>query len=254
MRYEDNRQFGGHTSLKLSAAWSPNGGSTLLRADYGDGFKAPTLYELFSEYSNPLTQLNAESARGWEAGIDQSLLDGRLRAHLTYFERRTTDLIDFFSCFGVASSACALRGSVGGYYYNVGRSLSRGVELSAEAKLSDALRLAATYTNMHATDAIAHTDLARRPHNLASARVDWTPAQDWSLGAAAVYVGRRFDGAGATAPLPSHITADLFVSHRLGPHLELFGRIENLFDARYEPVAGYGAPGRAAYAGIRASY
>ena len=58
-------------SVKFAAAWSPNGGDTVLRANYGDGFKAPTLYELFSEYSNPVAALAPETAHGWEAGIDQ---------------------------------------------------------------------------------------------------------------------------------------------------------------------------------------
>jgi vitamin B12 transporter len=33
---------------------------------------------------------------------------------------------------------------------------------------------------------------------------------------------------------------------------ELFGRIENLFDADYQTVAGYGTYGRTASVGIRA--
>ena len=37
----------------------------------------------------------------------------------------------------------------------------------------------------------------------------------------------------------------------LGETLELYGRIENLFDARYTEVAGYGTGGRAAFVGAR---
>lgn len=254
VRYDDDEEFGGHTSLKFAGAWSANGGSTVLRANYGDGFKAPTLYELFSEYSNPLMALAPETAHGWEAGVDQALFDGRVRASATYFERRTSNQIDFFSCWGVVSPACALRSLVGGYYYNVGRSRAEGVELSATADLDETLRLTANYTNMHAIDEITHTDLARRPHNTANMSLAWTPFGDWSFGAAVLYVGRRFDGAGSVSPLPGHTTADLYASHRLNDHLELFGRIENVLDAHYEPVAGYGAPGRAIYAGIRARY
>jgi vitamin B12 transporter len=55
-------------------------------------------------------------------------------------------------------------------------------------------------------------------------------------------------------PLASNAVANVFASHRLNDALELYGRIENLFDARYEPVFGYGAPGRAIYGGVRASY
>ena len=46
---------------------------TTLRANYGDGFKAPSLYELFSPYSNPIEALKPETAKGWEAGVDQAL-------------------------------------------------------------------------------------------------------------------------------------------------------------------------------------
>ena len=253
LRHDHDAEFGGHNSLKLAAAWTPNAGATVLRANYGDGFKAPTLYELFSVYANPIAKLAPEIARGWEAGIDQSFWDGRLRASATYFERHTRNLIDFFSCYGVSSSACALRATEGGYYYNVGRSRARGVELSIKAQLSHTLHLAADLTDMHAGNALTHTDLMRRPHIMANGHIQWTLCKTWSLGASVVYVGHRFDGAGDTTPLSSHTTANLYLSHRLGDHVELFGRIENLFDAHYEPVAGYGAPGRAVYVGVRAS-
>jgi len=251
LRHDDDEAFGGHTSLKAAVAWSPDGDRTILRANYGDGFKAPTLYELYSEYSNPLARLAPETAHGWEAGIDRSLFAGRMRASLTYFERRTKNLIDFFSCFGAVSPACALRSAVGGYYYNVGRTRARGIELSLDGDITRTLHAAMRVTDMHAIDEATHTDLARRPHLLASGRIRWTPTDGWSFAAAVLYVGRRNDGAGGVSPLASHTTADLLASHRLNAHFELFARVENLFDARYEPLAGYGAPGRAVYAGIR---
>ena len=59
--------------------------------------------------------------------------------------------------------------------------------------------------------------------------------------------------------MPTHFTAlsgaahvKLFGSYKLNDQFELFGRVENLFDDRAEPVAGYGAPGRAFYAGVEA--
>lgn len=44
---------------------------TIVRASYGEGFKAPTLFQPFSEYGN--TALTPEEAKGWEAGIEQHL-------------------------------------------------------------------------------------------------------------------------------------------------------------------------------------
>src|SRR6185437_10381885 len=36
-RYDDDEEFGGHTSLKLAGAWNIPGWDTTLRANYGDG-------------------------------------------------------------------------------------------------------------------------------------------------------------------------------------------------------------------------
>lgn len=250
IRHDHDQSFGGHTSAKVTGAWQVWHGTTL-RANYGDGFKAPTLYELFSQYSNPVTGLAPEKARGWEAGIDQNFLHGRIRASLTYFERKTKDQIDFFSCFGVTTPACTLRAAQGGYYYNVTRTRARGFEFAVRGEIVDGLNLSADYTNMTAIDRTTGTDLARRPHIMANANLNWSPRNTWSLGAGLSYVGKRYDGSGGFNPLASHTLVNLFGAYPLSSNIDVYGRVENLFDVQYEPVAGYGAPGRAAYMGIR---
>jgi vitamin B12 transporter len=248
-RYDDDKEFGGHNSVKIAGAWQVLAATTL-RANYGDGFKAPSLYELFSQYSNPVEALKPEAARGWEAGIDQNF--GEVRASLTFFERRTKNQIDFFSCWGVTSMACGLRATEGGYYYNIGRSRATGVEAAVTARLSDTLDVSANYTNLSDVDLATGLQLARRPHDSASAVVTWRPDPDLTLGIGANYSGKRFDDAAHFTALSAATQVKLFASFKLGEHLELFGRVENLFDDRAEPVAGYGAPGRAFYAGLSA--
>ena len=247
VRHDDDKEFGGHNSVKIAGAWQALAATTI-RANYGDGFKAPSLYELFSQYANPVLALKPETAKGWEAGIDQSF--GEVRASLTTFERRTKNQIDFFSCWGVASTACTLRAAQGGYYYNVGRSRATGLEAEVSVRLSDTLDASANYTNLSDVDLATGLQLARRPHNSASAVATWRPDSDLTLGIGADYIGKRFDD-------PYHVTAlspathiKLFASFKLSERIELFGRVENLFDDRAEPVAGYGAPGRAFYAGL----
>ena len=246
-RHDDDKDFGGHNSVKIAGAWQALA-ATPIRANYGDGFKAPSLYELFSQYSNPIEALKPETAKGWEAGIDQGF--GEVRASFTYFERRTKNQIDFFSCWGVTSAACTLRAAQGGYYYNVGRSRATGVEAAVSAWLSDTLDVSANYTNLSDIDLATGLQLARRPHNSASAVATWRPTADLTLGIGANYVGKRFDDAYHSTALSAATQVKLFASWKLGEYIELFGRVENLFDDRAEPVAGYGAPGRAFYAGV----
>jgi len=249
VRHDEDREFGGHNSLKFSGAWQILAATTL-RANYGDGFKAPSLYELYAQYSNPLEALKPESAKGWEAGIDQGLWEGRLSASLTYFERRTDNQIDFFSCYGVTSPACTLRAAQGGYYYNVGRSRASGVEAGFAARLDDTLEMSANYTSLSDIDRATGLQLARRPHTSANAVVTWRPDSALTLGVAVDYIGKRFDDAYHFTELSSAAHVKLFASYKLNDHFELFGRVENLSDNRAEPVAGYGAPGRAFYAGV----
>jgi len=250
LRYDNDREFGGRVSYKLAAAWRVLDGTTL-RANVGNGFKAPTLYELYSPYSNPVAALKPETATGWEVGIDQRI--ARLRVSLAYFERRTADQIDFFSCWGASSPACALRAAQGGYYYNVDRSRARGVEAELAADLTDTLGVSANYTNLSDIDRATGLQLARRPHDSANATVTWRPAAGLSLGLSFGFVGKRFDDSGHFTPLGSAAKFNLFGGCRIANGIELFGRIENLSNDRTEPVAGYGAPGRAFYAGVRTS-
>ncbi len=55
-------------------------------------------------------------------------------------------------------------------------------------------------------------------------------------------------------PLEDYTLVNILGSYPINENFSFFGRVENLFNDRTEPVAGYGAPGRAAYVGIRAAF
>ena len=127
-RFDDHSTFGGHGTGQASLAWRLNGGNTILRASFGQGFKAPSLFQLYSPYGT-LT-LQPELANGWDAGVEQKLLRGRIDIQATYFGRETRDLIEFVSCYGITTGGCATN-TVGGYYNNVARASAEGVEVQA---------------------------------------------------------------------------------------------------------------------------
>jgi vitamin B12 transporter len=253
VRHDSDEEFGSHTSVKFAAAWQLPEWDTTLRANYGDGFKAPTLYQLYSPYSNPIAGLKPETARGWEAGIDKGFYNGRLQTSLTYFERRTKNQIDFQSCYSAADApGCAYRLAQYGYYVNIGRTKAEGIEASLTAAITDTLRLTANYTNMSAIDRSSGLDLARRPHVMANAAVNWRPLPELNLSASANFIGKRFDDAAETVPLGAKPTVDLFGDYALDETWQLYGRIDNIFNDRTERIAHYGAPGIAASIGVRA--
>jgi len=255
-RYDDQTGVGGHFDGQASAAWRLNDGNTILRASFGQGFKAPSLYQLYSEYGN--RALRPESADGWDAGIEQKFAHGRVDLQATYFGRISRELIDFVSCYGVTTGACATNTS-GGYYDNVARARAEGVELSARWTPIDQLDLTANYTLDDVEDrspgAQTHgLQLARRPRDQVNAAIGYVWPVKLRTDVALRWVGASFDDAAHTLPLKSYTLVDLRASYPIGNHLEVYGRIENLTNQHYETTFQYGTPGRAAYGGVRVSF
>ncbi len=255
VRHDHHDEFGGRTTTGASAAWTPNAGLTVVRASYSEGFKAPTLYQLQSEYGNE--RLRPESARGWDAGLTQRLLRGKLEVGATVFQRRTHDLINFISCFEPLTGICTDRPF--GTYDNVARARAEGVELTAVLKPVEALLVQANYTHVNAENRSAGSatfgkELVRRPNDTASALVDYRWPVGLETGATLTHVGASFDDATNTRRVDGYDVVDLRVAYPLTRSVELQGRIENLLDERYETVFRYGMPGRAAYVSVRLSY
>ena len=250
-RLDQHESFGRHGSGQAALAWRPGGGDTLVRASLGQGFRAPSLYQLYSEYGN--AGLQPETAVGWDLGLEQRA--GGLLVSLTLFGRRTEDQINFAVCSGGGDPNCA--GGRFGYYANLDRTQAVGLEASASGRLGG-FDLDASYTRTQARlegqDGAPDQDLARRPEDMASLDVSRTLAGDLRLGLSLNYAGESLSDLWGGPPLKSRLTAGLRAEAPLGSRLSVYGRIEDVTDAAPETVRGYGAPGRVATLGLRARF
>ncbi|VXC48450.1 TonB-dependent receptor plug domain-containing protein [Sphingomonas sp. 8AM] len=260
VRHDDHSRFGTQTLFAGGANWVlPTG--TVLRASYSEGFKAPTLYQLFSEYGNQA--LNPERARGWEAGAEQRFMDGRYAIGGTYFERRSRDQIVYTGCdFGSTDPLCFVPGSTTeqrfGYYQNVARAFARGVEAVARAQVGEHLSLDGNYSWVLSEDRSPGRTfgnwLPRRPRDTANVSATYTFAESGSFGVAARFAGKSFDNASNATRLGGYTLVDVRGELPLSGNVRLFARVENLFDERYETIARYGTLGRSVYAGLRGRF
>lgn len=246
VRRDQHRRFGGATSLGADASYAL-GRDWRLRASYGEGFKSPTLFQLLSDFGN--AALRPERSRNIDLGLAWRTRVAPAWGAVTLFRRDSADLIDFVSCFGVTGGICA--GRPFGTYDNVDRARAEGFEVELGLAPDETLRTQLAYSYVAATDRIAGTALARRPRHALSASLDWRTPLGATLGGDARLVGDSFDDAGNFTAIDGHALFDLRGSVPLGERLELYGRIENLFDARYAEVAGYGTRGRTAFVGAR---
>ena len=245
VRADRHSRAGTAVTFRVAPAYLIAATRTRLKATLGTGFKSPSLYQLFAPATsfgpvgNPL--LRPEHAVGWDAGVEQDLAAGRVIVSLTWFENSFRDLVDFNFAAG---------------YVNIGRARTKGLEVSAEARPGGGARLLASYTRLSARDTDAGTELLRRPRDKFSAEAGTRLFGRFDLAAHALWVGRRLDRDFSvypypTVPLRGYVLLDAVLTTAVGPHLELFARVDNLLDVRYETVWGYGAPGLTARTGFR---
>jgi len=231
-RYDDNDDFGSHTSTRLSAAYVQRLTADRwlkYRASLGTGFRAPSLYELAynaGTYAFPPAAgfaLEEETSDGYDLGIEYAAESG-LRLEVTYFDQQIEDEI-YFDLVNFS-----------GYLQSVGESSSEGVEIAVEVPLARQWQLLANWTHNETEDATGAQRL-RRPENLGNVGFLYRGADD-RLGLIASYRLSRDAVDIGGAPLDDYEVLDLSLSYRLKGALELHGRVENATDEQYEELRG----------------
>lgn len=260
VRHDSQSRFGGNTVFSAGAAYSPDDGATILRASYDEGYKAPSLYQLFSAYGD--AGLKPEQARGWEVGIERRFAEG-FHASAAWFDRTTDNLIDFAYCptTGALPAVCYVPGTATtrfGYYANVKNSRARGLELTGSARWK-ALFVEGNYSWIKAEDlspdsAYFGRQLARVPRHLANLEGGFELPSGLRASVAARYSGKTFNSVSSAAVLEDYWLVDLRVQWRIVEGLMLQGRVENLGNRRYETASGYSALGRTVYLGLRGRF
>jgi vitamin B12 transporter len=242
LRHDRFDTAGGATTWRTGVAYVPVN-NTKLRATYGTGFNAPTPSERYGEppYILPNPRVRPETSRGWDAGVDQTALDGVLTLSATYFENRFRSLLDYEVENPITYA---------GEYVNIDRATTRGVELEASAKLCPAATVRAGYTYLDAMDDVTDARLIRRPRHTFDGGLETEITKEWTAGAGVHLVADRLDGAYVPTPLGGYTTFRLHTQYRLRPNLFLKARVENALNRSYQEVVGYPALPRGYYGGI----
>ena len=233
-RRDEFSNFDGETTARASAVWRASE-DWRLRASWGEGFRAPSLFELnydqFGIVPNP--DLRPERATGFDAGVER-LFGERGRLAATFFHTKVKDQIDY--------------DFAGGGYFNIDETRARGVEIEGDINITPRLSASAAYTFTDAIDLATDAQLLRQPKHKGTAIVTYTLVDRLSLAATLIVNGREND---TPAPNDGFIRLDLRAAYALTDKLELYGRVENATDTAYQDVSGYGEPGLAAYGGVR---
>jgi len=242
LRFDDTDDFGSKTTGRVSAAFDAGTGFTLSAA-WGTGFKAPSISQAVCDFcfsSQPFPVLRPETAEGYEAAIGWGAADGRLEGRLTVYRLNVEDQITYVFDPGTFDSV----------YVNVAETATDGVELEGRAQLGGGFDLSLAWAWTDARDETTGARLLRVPERAGSATLGWAGERL----SAALTVRSESDQADAGGIREGFVTAHLNGSYALTDAVTLTARIENLADARYQQVLGYGEPGRSGSVGVRLRY
>ncbi len=229
-----NASYGADLSYGLGQDWR-------VRASLGEGFKAPTLFQLYSFFGN--AELRPEESTSFDLGVEKGERGRGTHLALTGFRRDSEDLISF--AFSAARPS--------GFYDNTARARAQGIEVEAGVDIADGLRLSGVYSYVDTQDRTSGLDLARRPRHFGTLYADYNAPFGLKIGADLRLVGPSFDNAANTVRLDGYEVFDLRAAAPVSDAIEVYGRVENVFDADYRNAAGYASPGRGAFVGVRAS-
>jgi vitamin B12 transporter len=256
-RHDHYDSFGQHYTGQLAAAWAlPS--STVLRASWSQGYKAPSLYQLYSPYGN--IALKPESSTGGDASVEQHWWNDQVTFSATYFWTHFKDLIEFENCPG--SPLCETIGQAGGYYANVDLTKASGVELQASASFTTALAVSANYSHIKTVDETPGSptygqQLLHRPEDVANVSLNYTWPYKVKTAITARFAGHSSDQNFNVYPvagvrLGGYTLLDLRASYPMTEKLELYARVDNVTNKWYETIYQYGTWGRTAFVGLRA--
>jgi len=235
------------------------GHGTSLTASGYRAFRAPTLNELYRNFrqGNTLTYGNpvlvAERLTGVEAGVRQSLLSDRLSLRTTFFWNDITHAVVNVTLSQTPALITAEK-------ENVDRTLSTGVNLDGEFRLSSTLQFAGGYQFAHAVvssytpnpavislnPSLVGNWIPEVPHQQFTLQARYLNPRIMTATVQGTFVGQQFDNDLNTLLLKKFFAVDLYLGRSLGRGLEIFAAAENLFNQRYytnlNPVPSLGPP------------
>ncbi len=241
VRHDDNRgEFEDAGTYAVAGSWVIPDTGTRLHASIGTGVTNPSFFEQFgfvpgSWTGNP--NVKPEEAEGFDIGVEQTWLDGRLVTDVTYFKS-------------------TLKNEIGGFTTPVNattESEREGVEVYARFNPSADIDVIGTYTYLDATEPAGIE--VRRPENQASLDANWRiSGTPWSLNLGVTYNGEMRDTEFVNftrVAVDPYSLVRFGASYQFSDQIEIYGRIENLFDENYEEVIGYRGAPQGAFIGIR---
>lgn len=240
VRYDDHSVAGDRVTPRVGLTYDL-GKNTILRTSYSEGFRAPSLVELYynnyGSHGNP--NLRPEKSKQYEVGMSTKL--GHNTLDLALFTGKVRDQIAYVLTDPVYFT---------GTFENLERTKQRGVEFTWSRPIDKLTDIALSYTYTDARNTKTDSRINGIPYNQAGISIS-RRISNFDLALTGRYVGDRLFSGVKTS---SYTVFDLYLAQNRNSTIKPYLMIRNLLNESYDEVAGYPAEGRSFELGIRSSW
>lgn len=242
LRFDDHDTFGSELTARVTGSYAIKETNSRIIANWSEGFKAPSIFQLtficdFCGLTEPTANLQPERADSFEIGIEQSLFDDNLSLSAAFFHQNAENAIIF---------------TFAGGYQNLGRSQSKGVEISLDANIAENVSIRSNYTLTDAIDRDTGDKRLLQPKHELYGAIFWSPTTKFLANLSATYNSEEIAFGDST--IDGWIRVDLRASYNISDTLQVYGRLDNVLNKEYQHVTGYGTADRSVYVGLRTNF
>lgn len=240
IRYDHHSAYGSHTSPKIGVTYNATD-HFRIKANYGDGFKAPSVSQLYYDLDMEMGRgnwvhltgnpnLKPEKSKSWDLGVEAEF--GKGYGSLTYFDNDVDNLIASISK-GKDSNGHNLH-----RYENVNKARIKGLENTLGYRFNDTLEFKVTSTLLDAKDTSSGKDLTQRARLSQIYQLIYDDHKDtgwsavlWNQLDYKFVTGKAWEKSGESVK-KSYSLTNFSLTRKVNKDTRVYGSVQNIFDKK----------------------
>lgn len=240
IRYDHHSAYGSHTSPKIGVTYNATD-HFRIKANYGDGFKAPSVSQLYYDLDMEMGRgnwvhltgnpnLKPEKSKSWDLGVEAEF--GKGYGSLTYFDNDVDNLIASIPK-GKDSNGHNLH-----RYENVNKARIKGLENTLGYRFNDTLEFKVTSTLLDAKDTSSGKDLTQRARLSQIYQLIYDDHKDtgwsavlWNQFDYKFVTGKAWEKSGESVK-KSYSLTNFSLTRKVNKDTRVYGSVQNIFDKK----------------------